>query len=145
VGQAVALADRGFSRSDALFVLVSMALSALVVGWVSAGVLRGRTGRLVVVWLLFGVALLLGILGAVDDLPGLSVVGVLQVAVLVAQPVALAVFCSSDYFRRQRSRPSPARKPSIGALVLVAVVVGALGGLTAPPGDSRPHQVRVGL
>jgi heme A synthase len=146
LGQVVSLAERGFSRSGELSVLLSMLLSALVVGWVSAGVLRGRTGRLVLVWILFVAGLVLGFFGVLEELSRVPALAVLQLAVLVAQVVVLAVFCQSDYVRRQRARPSPAREPSIAALVLVAVVVGLLGGLTAAPdGGSRPPQVRIGL
>lgn len=144
--QLLALADRGFSRSDGSWVLLSVALSALVVGWVSAGVLRARTGRLVVAWLLFGIELVASVVGAADQLPALSGMEVLALAVSLVQVVALAVFCGSNYFQRQRTRPTQGREPSIVGLVLVAVVVGGLGGLTAPAnGDNPPQQLRVGL
>jgi hypothetical protein len=145
-GQVLALADRGLSRSEEPWVLVSVALSALVVSWVSAGVLRARTGRLVVAWLVLGVVLLFSVVGTLSQLPTPSGVAALGFALSLVQLVALAMFCRSDYFRRQRSHSWPGTEPSIAGLVLIAVLVGVLGGLTAPAGgDTPPQQVRVGL
>lgn len=152
LGQLLALADRGISRTDEFWVFVSMVLSALVVGWVSAGVLRARTGRLVLVWVLFAIDLLVNVIGTVDQLSTISAVDLARLAISVAQVVALSVFGSSPYFQRQRERqrqrPRASRvgEPSIAGLVLVAVVVGGLGGLTATgQGERAQMQLRIGL
>lgn len=146
VSQLLAMVDRGFNRSEEAWVALSMVLSALVVGWVSAGVLRARTGRLVVAWLVFGFGLIVVGAGVIDQLPTPSGMTVLELAVSLAQVAALAAFCGSAYFQRQRSSNAQGEVPPIVGLVLVAVVVGGLGGLTAPAnGENPPHQLRVGL
>ncbi|WP_395690265.1 hypothetical protein [Nocardioides sp.] len=144
-GQVLALAARGPSRSDPVWVLLSMVLSAAVVAWVSAGVLRARTGRLVLVWIVFGIQLLLVVAGLATGESGLA--AALEVVPAVGQAVALWCFCRTDWFRQERERGGDeAGRPSVAGLVLVAVVVGALGGFTAPAtGDNPPQQLRVGL
>lgn len=145
-GQVLALAERGFSRSDLPWVLVSMVLTAFVVGWVSTGVLRARTVRLVLVWLLFAAELVLAVIGTLFALTDPLGTALLDLAVAVAQVVTLAVFSTTAYFRRQREGATPGTQPDIAGLVLVAVLVGGLGGLTAPgSGPNPPVQVRVGL
>lgn len=146
IGQLLALVDRGFNSSDGTWVLLSIVLSALVVGWVSAGVLRARTGRLVLVWILFTAELVASVFSVIDGFSAPADMAILGLAASLTQVVALALFCRSRYFQRQRSHPAPEAEPSIAGLVLVAIVVGALGGLTsAENGNDPAQQLRVGL
>ncbi len=140
--QLLRLATRGLSQSNPLWVVLSVVLTAVVVRWFSSGVLRARTGRLVVVWILLGAGLLLGVVGTLSDL---DLSGVLLLALSVGQVVTLAVFCSTPYFQAQRAAPGAARA-DLGVILAIAVVVGVLGGLTAPDdGNDAPIQLRVGL
>jgi heme A synthase len=142
-GAVVGLAGRGFSHADGFWILVSVALSALVVGWVSSGVLRARTGRLVFAGVLLGIEGLVGLLAVVVELPTPSVTAVLDLATSIASIASLAAFCRTGFFRLQRSGAVSA--PAIEGLLLVAVAVGALGGLAAPAqGDGPGIQVHVG-
>ena len=143
VGQLLLLADVG-TTSAGLWTLPSMLLGALLVGWFSAGVLTARTGRLVVVWALFVIvlvgdafALLDRGAGAAPEWRGAHLV------VSVAQVVALAWFCSTPYFRWQRTRPR-VPGPSLAPLLGVAVVVGLLGGVTASHEGGVSVRMRLG-
>ncbi|KQW47681.1 hypothetical protein ASC77_14720 [Nocardioides sp. Root1257] len=139
------LATRGLSDSDGVWVVLSMVLSALIVGWFAAGVLRGRTVRLVLVWILLGLGALFTAIGIVADLEHVGGWDLLLLLVTIGQVGALVAFCSTDYFRWQRSQPADAG-PEISTLVAIAVVVGLLGGMTAAAdGTGTPTQLRVGL
>jgi hypothetical protein len=141
-GQVVQLLLRGPNESDPVWVVLSVVLSALVVRWFASGVLRARTARLVVVWVLLCLVLLLGIAGT---LVGVDVPGVVGLLVSTGEVIALAVFCSTPYFRRRRARRDAPRADLAGILA-IAVVVGVLGGVTAPAvGDNPPAQLRIGL
>jgi hypothetical protein len=141
-GQLLQLLLRGPSESDPVWVLLSVVLSAVVVRWFASGVLRARTGRLVVVWALLCLVMLLGVLGT---LSGAEAPGVVDLLATTAQVVALGVFCSTPYFRRRRARPDAPRADLAGVLA-IAVAVGVLGGATAPAvGDNPPIQLRIGL
>ena len=144
-GQLPALATRGLSDSDGVWVVLSMVLSALLVGWFGAGVLRGRTVRLVIAWILLVLGTLVTGFGILADLAHLSGWDVLLLLASLGQIGALAAFCSTDYLQWQRSQPADAG-PDITGLVAIAVVVGLLGGITATAdGESAPIQLRVGL
>jgi len=133
--QVVGVVQRGLSRSDAVWVALSVVLTAVVVRWFAAGVLRARTGRLVVVWVLLALVLLFSLLSG--DL--------LALAFAAAELAALGAFSSTDYFRRQRSRHD-ATSWDLGGLLAIAVVVGVLGGITAPvDGNDAPMHLRIGL
>jgi len=145
VGQLIELALRGVSDAELRWKLASMALTALIVCWVSAGVLRARRLPLVVAWLVFLVDLVFTVAAAIDSTSGRAT-SLLLVVVAAAQVAALAAFCRSAYYRSARSAPRGAARPSIAALVLVAAAVGMLGGLTAPTsGTDSTTQLRVGL
>ncbi|GAA4705743.1 hypothetical protein [Nocardioides conyzicola] len=144
-GQLVQLAHRGLSRSDGVGVFLSMALTALVVSWFAAGVLRGRTVRLVIVWILIGLGTVLTGFGIVVDLSDANGWDLLDLLLSLGQVAALAAFCSTDYLRWQRAHPDQPG-PGIGGLVAVALVVGLLGGMTASSDDgSSQIRLRVGL
>jgi heme A synthase len=137
VGAVVGLADRGFSDANGVSILVSVGLSALVVGWVSSGVLRARTGRLVLAWVIFSVEAVLGLITVVSQLPTPPGTAVADLATSLASIASLALFSRTDFFRLQRSGPAgPA--PAIEGLLLVAVTVGGLGGLAAPVNGEGP-------
>lgn len=142
VGQLLLLGERGAQSSDA--VPLSMLLGAVLVAWVSHGVLTGRTGRLVLVWVLFvvtaigdGVALLDGGLSGVTGWP------FVRLTASLVQIVALVWFTRTEYFAWQRSRPR-VPGPPLGSLIAVAVVVGILGGVTGSAADA-PTQISVNL
>ena len=140
--QLLQLLLRGPSESDAVWVLLSVVLSAAVVRWFAIGVLQARTARLVVVWVLLCLVLLLGIAGTLVDVDAPGVVGLLA---STCEVIALAVFCSTPYFRRRRARGDAPRRDLAGILA-IAVVVGVLGGVTASAvGDDPPVQLRIGL
>lgn len=143
-GQVLALVLRGPSASDPSSVLVSVVLSALVVGWVSAGVVRARPGRFWFAAILFGLMAVLGVVSVVVQLPETDPGELLELGFSVAQLGALVALSRTAYFRALRADPS--RAPDVAGLVLVAIVVGALGGLTAPSiGQDGPRQVQVRL
>jgi hypothetical protein len=143
-GALLGLAGRGFSDADEFWILVSVGLSALVVGWVSSGVLRARTGRLVLVWVIFSVEVVLGLLAVLTELPGPPATSVLDLVTSVASITSLAVFCRTDFFRLQRSGAAGSAPP-IEGLLLVAVAVGVLGGIAAPAqGDGPGIHVHIG-
>lgn len=128
-GQVLLVVRHGGRVGDELSQVLSMALGALLVGYVSAGVVRARRVRVVVGW----VVLTLGFIGgfanlvSVDDLSQ-AAHAVLALAVGAASLVGLATFCRSDWYAWQRTRPSPREGASIGQLVVMGVLVGALGG-----------------
>lgn len=143
-GQLLLLGERGVQSSDA--VLLSIPVGALLVAWVSFGVLTGRTVRLVLVWVLF-VATAVGDGVVLLDAGATGVTGwpLVQLAASMVQLGALASFTRTDYFAWQRSRPR-VPGPPVGSLIAVAVAVGVLGGLTPSPAPAlAPTQFSVNL
>ncbi len=140
-GQVASLFQRG--PTDVLSALISVPLSALVVAWVSSGVLRARTVRTCLAVILLLLMALFGVLGLVVDI-SLSAV-VVAVAAVVAV-VALVAYARSDWYAGLRGETRQA-VPALGGLVALAFVVGALGGLTAAPADDgrSGFHIRVGL
>ncbi|MDN4163501.1 hypothetical protein [Nocardioides abyssi] len=125
--QMATLADRGTAGEESA--LVSVPIGALLVAWVSAGVVRGRMVRTC----LAGVILLLVVVGGVLDL--VAGPSALELAGTAAACVALGAFVSyvrSDCYARLRADRRTALPTGFTGLVVLAVVVGALGGLTAP-------------
>lgn len=105
VGQVLALADRGPNDSDV--VAVSAVIGAVVVGWVSAGVVRARTVRLVLAWVVLVLSALAGTIEVVSSDPSTS--WFLTLASLVATVVALAglnAFRGTEWYRWHRTRPA---------------------------------------
>ena len=108
---------------------VSMVVGALLVGYVSAGVVRARRVRVALAW----VVVVLGVIGGLADLvsvdgPGQALPAALALAAGAGSAVALARFCRSDWYAWQRTRPPAHEGAPIGRLVAIAVLVGALGG-----------------
>jgi hypothetical protein len=109
--------------------VVSIALGGLLVGYVSAGVVRARRVRIVAAWVL----LTLGVVGGIADLVSVDDVGqaaldLLALTATAVSLVALARFSTSDWYAWQRTRPPARDGASIRQLVVVGVLVGALGG-----------------
>ena len=143
-GQAVQLARQGGRLDDEISLVLSVVLGGLLVGYVSAGVVRTRTVRLVLAW----VVLVLGVIGelvglvSVDD-PGHAALAVLSLATTAAALAGLTRFRGTDWYTWQRTKPSAHEGAPIGQLVAIGVLVGVLGGLTGPVGDGLDVRVRV--
>jgi hypothetical protein len=126
------------AKADAVSAVVSMALSALVVTFFAAGVLRARGIRLGIVAVLIGLGLVVGTVGLLVD-PTAS--GVLAVVFSGLQAWLLWRYTSTPWFAWQRTRPSAG--PSLTPILAVAVLAGVLGGLTAVPDAEQGFEVRV--
>ncbi|MBC9731978.1 hypothetical protein [Nocardioides marmotae] len=142
VMQATTLADRGVADGEAA--LISVPLAALLVAWVSAGVIRARMVRTC----LAGIVLLLVTIGSVVDLvtgpPLLDLVGT---AAAVTAFAAFVSYVRSDCFAALRA-DRDAAPSGLAGLVAIAILVGALGGLIAPldgPGQGPGVDLRINL
>lgn len=122
--QVVALLDRGTTELNA-GTPISMVLGALIVGWFSSGVVRGRTGRTVVVAFLVTLMLLAS---AADVERPLDVVNLALVIGVLAGLLAVRFSSVTAWWR---AHPRAGRGP-LRTVLLLAVLTGALGGLVAP-------------
>jgi hypothetical protein len=108
-GQAVQLVRQGGRLDDEISLVLSVVLGGLLVGYVSAGVVRTRTVRLVLAW----VVLVLGVIGelvglvSVDD-PGHAALAVLSLATTAAALAGLTRFRGTDWYTWQRTKPRSA-------------------------------------
>lgn len=127
--QVLGMLEHGVKADLDGFTVVSMALGALVIGFVSAGVLRARTVRLAIAWtfLVLAAAVYAAELLGGGGAPGPTI---LHLVTTVVQVAALWSFCHTDYFRSVRR--DPRQRPPLGGLLLIAILVGALGGLVVP-------------
>ena len=143
-GQAVLLVRHGGRLGDEVSLVLSVVLGALLVGYVSAGVVRARTVRLVLAWVVLMLRVIGGLVGLVsfDDL-GRTAPAVLSLATSAVALAGLARFRRSDWYAWQRTRPPAHQGAPIGQLVAVGVLVGMLGGLIGPVDDGL--DVRVNL
>lgn len=143
-GQGVQLVWQGLRDANEVSILVSVLLGALVVGYVSAGVVRARTVRLALAWVVLVLVLVFELVGLFlsSDLEQ-ALWSVLSLATTAAALAGLAAFRGTDWYAWQRRRPPAHEGASIGGLVAVAVLVGALGGITAQTDDEADLQVRV--
>ena len=128
-GQVLLVVRHGGRVGDEASQVLSMALGALLVGYVSAGVVRARRVRIVLAW----VVLTLAFIGGLADLVSIDGLGqaapsVLALAAGAVSLAGLGKFCRSDWYAWQRTRPSAREGASIVQLVMIGVVVGALGG-----------------
>lgn len=141
VGEVATLAERGATDADSA--LISVPLSALVVAWVSYGVLRARMVRAWLAGIILLLVALFGLLGLVLDASLLALVGAVAAGVAFA---ALLAYTRSDCFALLREEPQRT-VPAFGGVVALAVAVGALGGLAAAPGADQQSgiHVRIGL
>jgi hypothetical protein len=137
------LLRRGVNDSDGLALVASAVLSAAVVTWFAAGVLRARGFRLVVVWIAIVLGGLLELLALADaDFMDLSLW--VMLAVTAAQVVTLRELTRTPYFHAQQAQRG--RVPvDLGGLLAVAVLVGVMGGMTAPATGSDGQSIHVGL
>lgn len=142
-GQVLVLGERG-AGSSATGMLVSALIGAALVAWVSKGVLTARRGRLILVWVMSVLAVILYGVALVDTSaagdPGWRFV---HFASSLVQLGCLAWFTKTEYFTWQRSRPKEAAA-GLGGLILVAVLVGALGGVIGAPEDS-PMRLQINV
>ena len=112
-------------KDDAGSAVLSMVLSALVVTFFAAGVVRARGVRLAVVAVLLALALVLGLAGLVVHL---TLLGMVTAGFSALQAWLLWHYTRTPWFAWQRTRP--AGGPSLRPILAVAVLAGALGGLT---------------
>lgn len=140
-GQALLLVQQGVRIDDPISLLGSVVLGALLVGWVSAGVVRARTVRLVIAWVMLVVVLVLELadLGSA----GMSAAELPSLATTAVTLAALARFHRTEWFAWQRTKPSGHAGAPIGQLVAMGVIVGVLGGLTGPVDDGLDLRVSI--
>lgn len=143
-GQVTWLLAQGGRLDDAVSLAVSVVLGGLLVGYVSAGVVRARTVRLVIAW----AVLLLSLVGELvalvlaDDL-GLASAAVVSLATSGVALAGLARFHRSDWYAWQRTKPPVHEGAPIGQLVAIGVLVGVLGGLMGPVDGPAGGQLSV--
>jgi hypothetical protein len=143
-GQAVLLVRQGGQLGDEVSLVLSVVLGALLVGYVSAGVVRARTVRLVIAWVVLMLGVVGGLVGlvSVDDL-GQTVVAVLSFATTAVALAGLASLRRSEWYAWQRTRPSAREGAPIGQLVAIGVLVGMLGGAIGPVDDGLEVRANV--
>ena len=141
-GQAVLLMQQGGRLDDEVSVFLSVVLSALVVGYVSAGVVRARTVRLVLAWVVLVLSGLVGLV-PVDDLGRQTALDVISLATTAVALVGLAMFRRTDWYAWQRAKPSANEGAPIGQLVVIGVLVGVVGGLTGPVDEGLNVSIQV--
>lgn len=143
-GQVVMLLRQGARVGDEVSLVLSVVLGALLMGYVSAGVVRARTVRLVLAWVVLVLSAIgeLVVLVSVDDLveAGLAVLSLATTVVAIA---GLASFRHSEWYAWQRTKPSVQEGAPIAQLIAIGVLVGALGGLTGPDDDGLDVDIRV--
>ena len=142
-GQAVLLVREGLRTDDAVSLTLSVVLGALIVGYISAGVVRARTVRLVLAWVVLVLSALAEVfeLFAADD-AGEALLVVLSLATSAAALAGLASFHGTAWFAWQRQKPPAGEGAPIDQLVAIAVVVGVLGGITGPVDQGINARVR---
>lgn len=141
-GQVVLLAEQGGRLDDQVSLVLSVVLGALLVGYVSAGVVRARTVRLVLAWVVLVLSLIGGLLDLVTvDGPGQAALGVLALAAAAVAVAGLAHFRRTDWYAWQRTKPPVHEGASIRELVAIAVLVGALGGVIGAHDDGLDVQL----
>lgn len=140
-GQVILVLDRGVRSDNEISIIGSVVLGILLIGYVSAGVVRARTVRLALAWivlLLSGFAEVVALIehldgGALEDRESLLVPAALAATIICL--AALWRFHQSAWFAWHRqNRPMRAGTP-ITQLVAVAMLVGALGGLAGATDD----------
>jgi len=143
-GQAVLLMQQGGRLDDEVSVFLSVVLSALVVGYVSAGVVRARTVRLVLAWVVLVLSAIVGLVGLIPvDLGRQTALDVVSLATTAVALVGLAMFRRTDWYAWQRAKPSANEGAPIGQLVVIGVLVGVVGGLTGPVDEGLNVSIQV--
>ncbi|WP_148574894.1 hypothetical protein [Nocardioides caldifontis] len=143
-GQVVQLVDQGFRSQNEVSLVVSVVLGALVVGYVSAGVVRARTVRVVLAWVVLTLSAIAELLRLVtaDHLGDAFLVLLSVVSTFVALG-GLLLFRRTAWYAWQRTRPPAGVGAPIGSLVAIGVLVGVLGGIVAPVDGGFEAEVRV--
>ena len=143
-GQGVLLVRQGIRLGDELSLLVSVVLGGLLVGYVSAGVVRARTVRLVLAWVVLALSALMELVGLVSfGEEGRPVFAVLSLATTAVALAGLTRFRRTDWYVWQRTKPPAHQGAPIGQLVTIGVLVGVLGGLAGPVDDGPDVHIRV--
>jgi phosphoglycerol transferase MdoB-like AlkP superfamily enzyme len=143
-GQVLLLVQEGVRHDDAVSLVGSVVLGVLLVGYVSAGVVRARTVRLVLAWVVLVLVLVADVASLVSaDGPGGATVAGLSLVTTVVSLAALATFRRTDWYAWQRTRPPTHLGAPIRQLVAIGVLVGALGGIAATAEDGLHMSVRV--
>lgn len=144
VGQLVLLVREGVRLDDELSLVLSVVLGALVVGYVSAGVVRARTVRLVLAWVVLGIGLIIELAGVASaDDPIEALLLVLESATTVVALAGLVRFRRTAWYAWQRTKPSSHHGAPIGQLVAIGVLVGVMGGLIGPVDDGLEARISV--
>ena len=132
-GQGLLLIQQGGQFDDGVSLVVSVVLSGLLVGYVSAGVVRARRVRLALAWVVLVLSAIGGLVGLIAvDHPGQAVLAALSLATTLVALAGLASFRRTDWYAWQRTRPSSHAGAPILQLVAIGVLVGVLGGLAGP-------------
>lgn len=143
-GQGVLMVRQGLQFDDEVSLVLSVVLGGLLVGYVSAGVVRARTVRLVLAWVVLVLSALGELVGLFSvDGPGDAALAVLALATTAVALAGLARFRDTDWYAWQRARPSAHEGAPVGQLVAIGVLVGVLGGLAGPVDDGLDVHIRV--
>jgi hypothetical protein len=124
VGQSVALFERGTQPSENW--PISIALSVALVVLMSHGVMRAGAIRF---WLVVVVLSVVAVLGLVGLVVAPSAWDALWLALTLVQLTLLRSYYRSQWFALQRQHVPGA--PSVAPIMLVAVLVGVMGGVVA--------------
>ncbi|CUR60512.1 membrane hypothetical protein [metagenome] len=144
--QVALLVRQGLRVGDDISLLLSMAGGALVVGYVSAGVVRARPVRVALAWIVLVLSLVAELIGlAYVDALGDAAIALAHLATTVVSLVALYGFSRTGWYAWQRTRPPTHLGAPIGELVVLGALVGVLGGLagTSEDGANVTMNVRV--
>jgi hypothetical protein len=132
VGQVVLVLRQGVRHDDMVSLVGSVVLGVLLVGWVSAGVVRARTVRIVLAWVVLVLGLAAEVVGLFQaDDPGGAALATLALLTTVVSLAGLAAFRRTEWFAWQRTRPPTHLGEPIRRLVAIGVLVGALGGVAS--------------
>ena len=122
VGQVLELGRRGAQSEDNW--VLSALLGAVLITFISHGVLRARWVRLSLVVLLIGLSAILELVSLVAEPSGWTASAL---ALSLVQAVLLYRYIQSDWFEHQRQRLPGG--PSLTPILAVAALVGVLGGV----------------
>ena len=142
-GQVALLTHQGVRHDDELSIGLSVVLSAVLAGYVCAGVVRARIVRLVVAWVVLGLGLMGELADLVSDDARQGPLVLFSLAATVMAMAGLARFCRTDWYAWQRTRPSAHDGAAIGQLVAIGVLVGVLGALAVPVDDGLDVRISV--
>jgi peptidoglycan/LPS O-acetylase OafA/YrhL len=143
-GQALLLVREGVRLDDEVSLVLSVVLGAFLVGYISAGVVRARTVRLVLAWVVLVLGLVVELVGVVSvDGPRQGALVVFSLATTAVALAGLARFHRTDWYAWQRKKPPAHDGAPIGQVVAIGVLVGVLGGLIGPVDDGLDVRISV--